>query len=291
MSEPDPFALCLTHDVDRPLKTYHWLYEAAMNRDVRALFGPFSESNPYWMFDEIMDLERNLGVRSSFYFLTEKHLFKDLPPWSWFLPRNWLLYLGRYDVRSSEMSDVITRLDEGDWEVGLHGSFGSYRDVRRLRYEKRVLESVLGHPVRGVRQHYLNRSTLTWKNQRQIGLKYDATLGHSQRTGFNYGYRPLRPFEDEFLVFPLTAMEISLPDPGENFSAAWDECERLLQEAAEHGAVMTVLWHVRYFSESEFPGYRRLYRRLVERALEMGAWVGSLGDLYKRLQSSETSTG
>jgi hypothetical protein len=50
---------------------------------------------------------------------------------------------------------------------------------------------------------------------------------------------------------------------------------------------MTVLWHIRYFSEAEFPGYRRLYERLIERALEMGAWVGPLGDLYRHLHSTD----
>jgi hypothetical protein len=37
---------------------------------------------------------------------------------------------------------------------------------------------------------------------------------------------------------------------------------------------MTVLWHPRLFSEADFPGYSRLYRRLVATALDRGAWVG-----------------
>jgi hypothetical protein len=43
---------------------------------------------------------------------------------------------------------------------------------------------------------------------------------------------------------------------------------------------MSALWHPRLFNSTDFPGYRRLYRRLVETALEMGAWVGSPGDYY-----------
>jgi hypothetical protein len=76
-------------------------------------------------------------------------------------------------------------------------------------------------------------------------------------------------------------METALVEGGD-FTAAWDACEGLLGEAAANDAVMTVLWHPRLVGE-DFPGYRELYRRLIERALEMDAWVGPPRDLYERL--------
>jgi hypothetical protein len=82
-------------------------------------------------------------------------------------------------------------------------------------------------------------------------------------------------------------MEQALPDPADDFDRAWAACEDLLQEAREEGAVMTVLWHPRHFSEGDFPGHRRLYRLLVERAQELGAWVGSPGQLYERERLDE----
>jgi len=48
---------------------------------------------------------------------------------------------------------------------------------------------------------------------------------------------------------------------------------------------MTVIWHPRYFNDEEFPGYRRLYRRLVERAQELGAWIGPPKQLYETIIS------
>jgi hypothetical protein len=42
-----------------------------------------------------------------------------------------------------------------------------------------------------------------------------------------------------------------------------------------------VLWHPRHFSRRDFPGYARLYERLVERALADGAWVGPPGAFYE----------
>ncbi|UPV74370.1 polysaccharide deacetylase family protein [Halorussus limi] len=273
------FALLLTHDVDRPYKTVQSAYHAIEHRDPRQLTDLLPGNNPWWQFEEMMELEESLGVRSAFYFLREKHLL-ERPPSDWLDPFYWVEQFGRYEIETPEMLDVLDRLHEGGWEVGLHGSYDSYDDPDRLRTEKTALEAALGREVVGGRQHHLNRGPETWDHHRDIGLRYDASPGSSETFGFDR-YLPARPFGDDFVVFPLTVMECALPDPGEEFAAAWAECEALLSEAAENGAVMSALWHPRLFTEADFPGYRRLYRELVESALEMGAWVGAPRDYYE----------
>jgi len=283
------FALLLTHDVDRPDKTLpQALYHALRERRIGHLRSVLSDADPYWQFDEVMALERELGVRSAFYFLSEPHLLLDRGPTEWLRPNNWIQHLGRYDVHRPDLAAVIRQLDDGGWEVGLHGSYHSTTDRDRLAEEKRLLEDVLCHPVRGGRQHYL-RAVIpdTWRLQSSLGLRYDASLGSAEEYGFHYGYDPLCPFDDEFVVFPLTVMDQALPDPDVSFADAWAALADLVETAAEHGAVMTALWHPRLFNEEEFPGYRRLYRRLVDRALDAGAWVGPPGDLYDHLQPNE----
>ncbi|WP_238392221.1 polysaccharide deacetylase family protein [Halorussus amylolyticus] len=273
------FALLLTHDVDRPYKSVQGLYHAVERRDPGQLKSLVPGVNPWWQFDEITDLEASLGVRSAFYFLRERHIL-ERDPADWLDPFYWVEHAGRYDVQTPEMTDLLERLRTGGWEVGLHGSYDSYDDPDRLRMEKVALEAALGHEVVGGRQHHLNRGPRTWEHHRDIGLRYDASPGSSSESGFEYGYRPLRPFGDEFVVFPLTLMEAALPDPESKFERAWEVCSDLLEEADENDAVMSVLWHPRLFTESDFPGYRDLYRRLIERALEMGAWVGPPGEYY-----------
>ncbi|WP_368276003.1 polysaccharide deacetylase family protein [Halorussus litoreus] len=282
------FALLLTHDVDRPYKTVQSLYHAVRHSDPRQLKGLLPGVNPWWQFEEIMALEDDLGVRSSFYFLREPHLLAR-EPGDWLDPFYWVEHAGRYELDTPELLDVIDRLRDGGWEVGLHGSYDSYDDPDRLRTEKAVLESALGGPVLGGRQHHLNRGSNTWRYHREVGLHYDASPGSATEYGFQQGYRPFRPFDDEFVVFPLTLMENALPDPGEFPEAAWQVCEHLLEEAATNDAVMSVLWHPRLFAERDFPGYRRVYRRLVERALELGAWVGPAADYYGLMDHPERS--
>jgi len=275
------FALCLTHDVDRPYKTYQSLFYGLTGPSRYHLRTLVSGENPYWQFDAVRTLEAELGVRSAFYFLDEQRLFRDRPVRDWLDPANWRRYLGRYSLSDPAITRVVRDLDAGGWEVGLHGSYESYRDVGRLGAEKAHVERLVGHGVIGGRQHYLNLDVPeTWRIHRRLGLHYDASLGSSETVGFEFGYLPFRPFDDEFVVFPLSIMDNALPD---SFEPAWRVCEETLAEAAEHGAVMTVLWHPRVFAEREFPGYRRLYRRLVERAQALGAWVGPPAALYERI--------
>ncbi|MUV86255.1 hypothetical protein GJ631_06630 [Natronomonas sp. CBA1123] len=283
MGEDATFHLCLTHDVDRVYKRFGALYGTLRDRNPRHLKALLPGTEPYWRFEDVMAIEDDLGVRSAFYFLNEQRL-RDRPIREWLSAQSWQLYGDRYSVSDPDIVDVIHRLDSGGWEVGLHGSYESYREPQRLRAEKGELEAILGQEVVGGRQHYLNLDVPeTWEMQADVGLQYDASLGSSETYGFDHGYTPLRPFDDEFVVFPLTVMELSLPNVEQRPNRAWRVCERLLEEARENGAVMTVLWHPRFFYENDFPNYGALYRRLIERALELGAWVGPPGELYEGL--------
>jgi len=277
------FALCLTHDVDRVYQTYQPFYYGIRNQNLRRIQDIWSDKNPYWQFEDIMKLEDDLGVRSSFYFLNEQHLFSDRPFRELFSPKAWKLYIGRYDIESKDIRDIIQELDLGGWEVGLHGSYNSYDNLDILRNEKVTLEKLSKSSIIGGRQHYLNRNTPeTWEIQRSIGLKYDSSLGSSETFGFQHGYLPLYPFNDNFIVFPLTLMETTVMR-GRDYQNAKKICFDLLDEAQSNDAIMTVLWHPRFFCEDVYPGYKSLYIELIEEALNMGAWVGDCRSCYEKL--------
>jgi hypothetical protein len=291
-----PFALCLTHDVDRPYKRlYQSLYFAARDRDPRHLRQYLAGANPFWQFDSIRSLEDELGVRSAFYFLAEPSLGESdlatLFDAGTVLDTATLVEkLGRYDPTKPDIADEIKRLDANGWEVGLHGSYHTADDRERLRTEIGLLESILGHSIAGGRQHHLRYAAPeTWEHYRALGLQYDASPGSTTEYGFGGEYWVCRPFDDDFVVFPLTLMEQTLPDPGVNFERAWAACESLLSEAADNEAVMTALWHPRIFAEQEFPGYCRLYRRLVATALDRGAWVGPPAEFCERFLGADRS--
>lgn len=278
------FALCLSHDVDRIYKTYQYLWNAVRNRDPRELAGILSAKNPYWTFGRTVDIESTLGVRSSFNVLDEVAL-SERPKSEWLTMDGWKLFAGRYDIEDPAVASVLRVLDEFGWEIGLHGSYTSSENPDRFAYEKERIESVADTEVIGNRQHYWNLSPPdTWEHLRDAGIRYDTSLGSSTEVVSQHGHELLRPFDDEFVVFPWSLMDGAAMASGDTPNEVVANCLDVFENARRHRSVIVLDWHAGdVFSDRDYPGWAAVYRRLIEEALGMDAWVGPPGDLYDAL--------
>lgn len=267
--EERPFALCLSHDVDRVRKSYQYVTHlrkpGALRRALRL------PKNPYWNFERILEMEKGFDVKSTFFFLQESKKLNLRAP------REWGLSLGRYRFHDPEVARAIRMIDSAGWEVGLHGSFESFRDFARLSGEKHDLESVLGHPVAGVRQHYLNLEIpRTWQIQKQAGLSYDASLGLKAGVGYDgIPLFPFEPFQDEFVVLPLAVMDGALFSTVSDTSAQLTALTRIVEQAEAKHALLAVLWHQRFLNPAEFPNENSVYESFLRLALEREPWVAT----------------
>ena len=68
-----------------------------------------------------MKIEEKLNVRSTFFFLNESKKFNILRP------KTYELTLGNYNIHDKKIINAIKLLDAGGWEIGVHGSYDSYR--------------------------------------------------------------------------------------------------------------------------------------------------------------------
>lgn len=273
------FAVCLSHDVDRVYKSYQYAYESLVNQDF-SITGVLSSNNPWWQFPRILEIEERLGVRSSFHFLVEQSIW-DRPLRELFSINSWNLFGGRYRVDDLKIASTIRLLDRLGWEIGLHGSYESATDRPRLEAEKSTIESVVNGRVDGNRQHYLNlERPRTWEHLREIGIKYDLSLASRDTIRNQEGYELIRPFDDEFVVFPWSVMDMTAMSTGDTIDEVWERCLSLLAEAKRQRTVLVLDWHQRVFHRDDFPGWADIYGRLIEQALAMGAWVGPPGEFY-----------
>ena len=279
------FAVCLTHDVDRVKKTYQYFTHFIRTKDYYHLKSFFDNGNePYWNFEKIIDIEKKYGVKSTFFFLSESKKFNV------FRPNEWKLTLGRYDINNEKISRTIQKLHADGWEIGLHGSYESYKNKEILMQEKKHLEDILGDDVIGIRQHYLNLVIPdTWKIQEEVGFKYDASFGSTIEIGFKeQQYLPFHPFKNQFSVIPLTIMDSALFQESKDMSDAWIKCKELIDYAEKNGALLTILWHQRVFNEKEFAGWSIIYEKILKYCCEKDAWITNGKNILEWYEDNNT---
>jgi len=272
----EPSAAFLSHDVDRVRKWtpkrvgYELLRAFPMPRRVMKVLRSLRDSrDPYWNFPELMAVEEDAGVRSTFFF-----------------------GVGRYDRRDPsyelyQVEGAVRELLEGGWEVGLHGSMGSYKDAGRLREERDKLGALAGE-VQGIRQHYLRLAVPeTWRAQEEAGFLYDATLGYSRKEGFRAGTSlPFFPFDPEqgeamdILAVPLGIMDTTLTT-FRNYGRreAFEVVGHFIEEVGRFGGVFSLLVHQRALDGEEFPYVGPLYLKVLLELKDRGAYVAKGMDL------------
>jgi hypothetical protein len=291
-------AVCLTHDVDEVKKTYQWItYPLKQIKrgkpgnlipQCQSFIKKLKGHEPYWTFDEILEIEGSRDVKSSFYFLKEtgKVRISDKKTWR---------HLGRrYDFNANRVRELIRDMNSSGWEVGLHGSFYSYTDQGLLLHEKEDLEHALGSPVTGGRQHNLNlKIPETWLSQEQAGLLYDTTLGYNDCCGFRWGISfPFRPYSTEenrslnILEIPLAIEDLPYfrnQQPFDQFLNIFNHVRQL------HGA-LTLLWHHSVFNDNEFPGWGLDYLKILDFCKKENAWIGSGRQIHEWWTRKEKTT-
>lgn len=120
-----------------------------------------------------------------------------------------------YTFDDQQLQSEIHRIQDYDFEIGLHPSYDSYDDYEKLMSEKRKLEQNIRQDIKLVRQHYLRfKVPLTWQIQLQAGFKADFSLGYPEVEGFRCGTcHPFHPYdlinkeEMRILEIPLIVMD------------------------------------------------------------------------------------
>lgn len=265
-----PYAVCLTHDVDRVKKQwYHYLVycNKGIGVQVKSFFQKVKGDEPYNNFMRIAELEMSYGARSTFLFLNESH--KELTT----------NFMGRYKITDKVVRNSIKWLDSNGFEIGLHGSYYSYNNEELLKKEKQVLEDIVDHSIVSTRQHFLNRDEITWKIHKRIGLKYDSTVGNKKTTGENFSIFPYYTKEG-MLEMPITVMDTVPMTSKEEMQKVLDACN----DVALRGGLIMLNFHQRQLRETEYPYVVRTYKQLLEMAKRDKAWMATMKEIGEYIE-------
>ena len=267
-----PFAVCLTHDVDR-IKKWTWkriVYEmlrtlsqlpddpdATAKCLVAVMKSVARGENPYWNFETLLEDEDGFGAVSSFYFSTERKVKYD----------------PSYTITDDRIQRLIRKLQASDREVGLHASYNAYNAYEDLKAERRDFIRLTGIVPRGLRVHYLRFDEgSTLPNANRLGFGYDTTLGYAEGEGFRAGTSlPFHPFDlscDEplgLLEIPFCIMDKTLTDYQNYDAETAEKSARSMWDAIRRfDGLFTILLHQASYDVAEYPYMRAWYRTVLK---------------------------
>jgi hypothetical protein len=171
-------------------------------------------------------------------------------------------------------SRILSALTHAGHEIGLHGSFGTVNDAKRMTGQCRMLSRLASAPVAGVRQHFLRmRPGLTQRVMLKSGFDYDASWGFPDRNGFRLGVADVVPAWDakEDKQLPLDLVPLIWMDRALSKYAGVEEPGRWIEDARElareckavEGAWVG-LWHPNTAEALGFPGAEPAFVSLLQ---------------------------
>jgi hypothetical protein len=255
------WAVCLTHDCDRPfryraagylldlgLAARRRAWSLAASHLLKAAYsGAMFSLRPDPYFNSWRSwtcLERQLGIRSTFYIGTWTRYERDADE----RDVGYSCYDRRIRTLASELAD-------GGWELGLHSSIRAWRrptgfadEVERFQRAFRVRPS-------GFRSHYWSLDPVSPERSlqqahEQAGFLYDSSFGMNlafgYRRGTSFPYRPIDPASGKEVglwEIPPTIMD------GATLAGTSCSSERklllrgLFEATKRRGALLVLDWH------------------------------------------------
>ncbi len=271
-----------SHDVDNPL-FYHFsplnkiakslAKDIIRKKDVALFISNLAKlykvktgnikADPFYTFDYIMQKSEELGLKSTFYFLSGVSEKK---------------YDGHYLLENKVIKTLAFEILNRGHDIGLHGSYNTIFDQAAASEEFEKLKNLYGRlgfnsKKWSSRQHYLRFSVPeTFQILENTGLNYDSTLTYADCIGFRTGTcRKFRVFNFKtrkmlnLIEKPLLVMDATLMFPkymGLGFGQeALEKALKIKSECRKYNGIFSVLWHNSELDTSE---KRELYSGILE---------------------------
>jgi hypothetical protein len=242
-----------------PLYTAASLMKSAFSGDdlftrIKVLQG--KEPDPFYTFDFLRELYSDDPEKLVFFFLSGKPGGFD---------RN-------INPKNKNWQELVMKLSS-EYKTGLHPSYKSNNDIKKLQTEQQTLSSVVSKPVTESRQHFLKLSfPNTYRNLIELGIENDYSMGFADHTGFRAGTcSPFYFFDLEkekitgLRVWPFVVMDRTLNKyMNLNQEQSRKKINSLIDTVVHSGGMFISLWHNDSLSNyKEWEGWRKVYVDMV----------------------------
>jgi hypothetical protein len=221
-----------------------------------------------------------LGMKKDPYDTYEKineiHDKYSLKPHIFFLLGNY----GGFDRALSPLNKHFRKLIQSFTErakVGMHASFASFSDVKRLKEEAEHLDEITNQEIVSNRFHFVKfEMPDSLNNLIDIGINNDFSMGYASRSGFRAGYAGSFKFFDlrknistNLRIYPFQLMDATLrfytkdtPD------VAFEKCKEIIDKIKSVNGTLITVWHNESLSGiAPWKGWDELYEKVVSYAV------------------------
>jgi hypothetical protein len=276
------FGVALTHDIDTcnsawlegsfsELKKRHFLTIPKL------IVKRFFDKDDWFNFDKITQIEMQYKATSSFYFLPQKGKTE-----------NWKN--ADYNIKSKSIQKAISFLKSGGNEIGVHGSFGTHANAKKLIKD---IERVNSNPIFGNRFHFLMfNPEKTVSVLEECGVKYDTSLSFAEQIGFRRGtcfpfhlYNFEKNELSSIIEIPLIVMDATLQNKrymGLSQEKSLNYVFELIKEVMKFQGVFTILWHNTLFSDYKYTGWKDVYIKILEFCKANNGFLTSGMEIYSK---------
>ena len=202
------------------------------------------QKDPFDKFDYLMTLAERKGTKILFHMIGGGET----------------KFEGYYNIDDPHIISLMKEFIKRGHTIGLHPSYNSFNDPKKLDKERIAVEKHSGVHVRSSRQHYLRFAVpQTWAHLHNAYLKEDSTLGYAAEPGFRCGTcKPFPVFdihqrkELPLVERPLLIMDVSLRFY-KNFSIEESKvyCKMIMDQVKKHNGELVFLWHNSTLSEMD----------------------------------------
>ena len=257
------FATFVSHDIDNCQSA--WLQGAKSEllnfkfiSAAELIFSKIFKEDKWFNFNEILELEKGLGINSTFFFLCRKG-------------RNFGYYNADYNIKNKKFKKVFANIIENGSEIGIHGSFGTHDNLNNFKTDLIKLPS----NINGNRFHFLKFDIeKTPQILNDCNIKYDSSLAFAEHFGFRnsfcypfYLYDIINDKPTHILEIPLILMDGTLQNKRYLKVSKDDVLLRvngIINEVKKFNGVFSILWHNTHFSEYKYKGWKKIYIELIE---------------------------
>jgi hypothetical protein len=215
--------------------------------------------DPFDTYDYILEIEKQFGFRSRFFFLSGHSCRHDV----------------NYALETQHFKWLIKNLKPGR-TVGIHPSVKSNRSSAVLKSEFNKFSGIMGENPISSRQHFLMLDfPNTYRRLIALGIQEDYSMGYASCVGFRAGtclpfrfYDLASEAETNLVIYPFVVMDVTLQQYLKlTPEQAIEEIISLINKVKAVKGTFISLWHNESLSEKGvWKGWKRVFESMVEQA-------------------------